>query len=151
PGGKAVDEQLATPEAKKFRELIERQITAIPDGKASVDQQKRWAKLGETGFKMSADAAKGLVDRVVEARKELLGKLGQYRDSLLLYLSDKKISKSERADLKTLQDALQLSPEAVAEVEGKLRPFAEEGVTPEQIPAPPTTPPAKPPGVKKRG
>jgi tetratricopeptide (TPR) repeat protein len=148
PGGKSVD--LGTPEARKFRELIERQITAIPEGKVSKEQEERWAKLGETGFRVPSEGAKQIVEQVVAARKDLLAKIGQYRDSLLLYLSDKNISKSERADLKTLQEALQLTPEAVAEVENKLRPFSEEGVTPAVTPPPPEAPPVRQrPGGKK--
>ena len=42
------------------------------------------------------------------------------------------------ASLKTLQDALQLTPDAVAEVEAKLKPFSEEGVdAPPQVGRPP--------------
>jgi hypothetical protein len=147
PGGKGLDDQLATPEAKKFRDLIERQMAAIPEGKVTEDQQKRWAKLGETAFKMPVEAARTLVDQVVAARKDMIGKMDQYRDSMVLYLSDKNISRSERADLKTLQEALQLTPEAVAEIEGKLRPFSEEGVAPPASPA--ALPPKQRPAPKK--
>jgi hypothetical protein len=127
-GGKGLDDPLSTPEAKKFRELIERQITAIPGGKPSDEQQQRWRKLGETGFKMTPDGSRQVVEQVIAGRTEMVGRMGQYRDSMVLYLSDKNISKKEREDLKTLQEALQLSPEAVAEVESSLRPFSEEGV-----------------------
>ena len=44
-----------------------------------------------------------MLDQVAAARKDNIGKMDQYRDSLVLYLSDKNISRSERADLKTLQ------------------------------------------------
>ncbi len=43
---------MSRPMRSDFRELLERQITAIPDGKPSEDQQQRWRTLGETGFKM---------------------------------------------------------------------------------------------------
>ena len=90
------------------------------------------------------------MQQVITGRQEVLTKIGQYRDSLRLYLSDKNISKSERADLKTLQEALQLAPENVAEVEDKLRPFSEEGVTPAAAAAS-TPPPAVRPVRERRG
>ena len=141
PGGKGLDE---SPDAKRFRELLERQITAIPDGKPSEDQQQRWRTLGETGFKMPPAESRRIVDQVIAGRKEMLAAMAQYRDSMVLYLSDKIITKKEREDLKTLQEVLHLTPEAVADVEAKLRPFTEEGVD-----APPAAGRPKP-GVRPR-
>jgi tetratricopeptide (TPR) repeat protein len=139
PGGKNLDEPAATPESKKFRELLERQITAIPDGKPSEEQQQRWRALGETAFKMSPEGSRKVVEQVIAGRKDSMVRMGQYRDSMMLYLADKIITRKEREDLKTLQDALQLTPEAVAEVEAKLKPFTEEGVD-----APPVVRPTNP-------